>query len=78
MIYKGTEKMLLKRWEQDYKTRQWEHFHARIPVKDIYGKWHWNEHMYRLCGNTYVDQDDWTWYFYLTEHDHSWFILRWS
>lgn len=44
----------------------WERWYAWYPVTDIHGCRHWREHIYRKIGNTYVDYDDWTWYYYGT------------
>lgn len=44
----------------------WTPWFAWYPVKDLQGNWHWLKRIYRKVGNTYVDQDDWTWYYYAT------------
>jgi hypothetical protein len=44
----------------------WESWYAWRPVKDIHGRWHWREEVYRILGNTYMDQEDWRWYYYGT------------
>lgn len=47
----------------------WEKWRAWYPVKDIHGKWHWRKEIYRVRGNTYVDYDNWSWYYYGTVFD---------
>lgn len=47
----------------------WKEWYAWRPVKDIHGEWHWLEKIYRKVGNTYVDYDNWTWYYYGTLFD---------
>lgn len=47
----------------------WESWYAWRPVKDIHNKWHWFTNIYRLHGNTYVDHDNWSWYYYGTVFD---------
>ena len=47
----------------------WTPWFAWRPVKDLRGKWHWLENIYRKAGNTYVDHDNWTWYYYGTIFD---------
>ncbi len=69
---------LIANWDRSYKWHTREKYYAWRPVKDVYGVWHWREYLYRLVGNTYVDYDDFTWYFYLTEEDLTFFLLRWS
>lgn len=44
----------------------WELWKAWRPVKDIHEKWHWGKEIYRMRGNTYVDHDNWSWYYYGT------------
>lgn len=51
------------------KTVAWEEWFSWRPVKDIHGKWHWLETIYRKVSNTYVDHDDWTRYYYGTIFD---------
>jgi len=63
--------------DSDTKNHPWKEWYAWYPVKDIYGKWHWREPMFRKVGNTYVDHDDWTWYYYITSRDLTLFLLRW-
>jgi hypothetical protein len=48
---------------------EWEKWYAWRPVRDIHGAWHCFEDVYRLRGNTYVDQDDCAWYYYGTVFD---------
>ena len=43
--------------------RKWTTWFAWRPVKTIGGRWIWLKRIYRTVGNTYVDQDDWTWYY---------------
>jgi hypothetical protein len=77
MTHDATEEFLA-RYYYNYKSHRWNQWYAWRPVRDIYGKWHWRENLYRMVGNTYVDHDDWTWYFYLTERDMTLFLLKWS
>jgi hypothetical protein len=51
------------------KNLPWTKWFAWRPVKDVHGDWHWWEHVYRKIGNTYVDDMDWTWYYYGTIFD---------
>ena len=69
---------LLDNWNYKYKIRKWEKYYAWRPVRDVYGVWHWRTTLYRMVGNTYVDYDDWAWFFYMSEVQYTWFILRWS
>ena len=48
---------------------KWKPWYAWCPVKDIHGVWHWRKDIYRLRGNTYVDHEDWAWYYYGTVFD---------
>jgi hypothetical protein len=48
---------------------KWESWYAWRPVKDTHGARHWFTEVYRLRGNTYVDHDDWSWYYYGTVFD---------
>lgn len=50
-------------------NKPWNPWFAWRPVKDIHGAWHWWERVYRKTGNTYPDQEDWTWYYYGTIFD---------
>lgn len=43
----------------------WEPWYAWKPV-NVNGKWTWLKDIYRLRGNTYVDHDNWSWYYYGT------------
>lgn len=47
----------------------WEEWFAWRPVKTISGKLVFWEKVYRKIGNTYVDYDNWTWYYYGDEFD---------
>ena len=47
----------------------WTKWYAWHPVKDIHGRWHWRKDVYRMVGNTYVDQENWLWYHYGTVFD---------
>jgi hypothetical protein len=47
-------------------NHKWEPWYAWRPVQDIHGQWHCFKEIYRLPGNTYVDHDDWRWYYYGT------------
>lgn len=51
------------------KGHHWESWYAWRPVRDIHSTWHWLTDIYRLRGNTYVDQEDWNWYYYGTVFD---------
>jgi hypothetical protein len=51
------------------RKRPWKEWYAWRPVKDIHGKWHWLNIVYRKLGNDYVDHDDFSWYFYGTLFD---------
>lgn len=44
----------------------WEPWYAWRPVRDIHNNWHWLHRVYRITGNTYMDQEDWRWYHYGT------------
>lgn len=48
---------------------KWEAWYAWRPVRDIHGQWHWRKDIYRILGNTYVDQEDFNWYHYGTVFD---------
>lgn len=48
---------------------KWKAWYAWRPVKDIHGVWHWRKDIYRLLGNTYVDYENWRWYYYGTVFD---------
>lgn len=48
---------------------KWEEWYAWRPVRDIHGQWHWRKPVYRILGNTYVDQEDRRWYHYGTVFD---------
>ena len=50
----------------------WTVWFAWRPVKTISGKWVFWQYVYRKIGNTYVDYDNWTWYYYGDDFD----ILR--
>jgi hypothetical protein len=47
----------------------WEPWYAWRPVKLHTGSWAWRKDIYRLKGNTYVDYDNWSWYYYGTVFD---------
>jgi hypothetical protein len=49
---------------------KWEQWFAWRPVRTIKGKIVWLETVYRLQGNTYVDHDDWAWYYYADVFDY--------
>lgn len=69
---------LVDEWQPDLCNHKWERWWAWRPVRDVYGNWHWRVPLFRLVGSTYVDHDDWTWYYYMTEDDLLLFLLRWS
>jgi hypothetical protein len=47
----------------------WKPWFAWRPVTTVSGRWVWWEHIYRKYGNTYVDHDDFSWYYYADEFD---------
>jgi len=49
--------------------RRWASWFAWWPVTTISGRRVWWERIYRSRGNTYVDHDDWTWYYYGDDFD---------
>ena len=51
------------------KPRKWQAWFAWRPVTTISGQQVWWQRIYRSKGNTYVDHDDWTWYYYADEFD---------
>ena len=51
------------------KGHKWQKWYAWRPVKDIHGQWHCFKEVYHLPGNTYVDREDWSWYYYGTVFD---------
>ena len=51
------------------KLRNWKPWFAWRPVRTISGQRVWLKHIYRTIGNTYVDYDNWTWYYYADEFD---------
>lgn len=62
----------LRRWQERCKTfgsREWKPWFAWRPVQTISGDRVWWRQIYRQVGNSYVDHDGWTWYFYGTEFD---------
>ena len=44
--------------------RAWKPWFAWRPVTTISKRRVWWEHIYRARGNGYVDDEDWTWYYY--------------
>lgn len=50
-------------------SRKWCPWYAWFPVFDVRGNIQWCTTIYRTVGNTYVDQEDWTWYYYGTVFD---------
>jgi hypothetical protein len=74
----GSSYQLHKLYDSELCNRQWEPWFAWHPVKDMNGRWRWREHIYRKVGNTYIDHDDYTWYYYLTDRELLIFLLRWS
>lgn len=51
------------------RNRPWEEWFAWRPVKTVGGKWYWWKTVYRKHANTYVDYDNWDWYFYADDFD---------
>lgn len=49
--------------------RKWTSWFAWRPVKTISGRRVWLKRIYRTVGNTYVDHDDWPWYYYGDDFD---------
>jgi hypothetical protein len=47
----------------------WREWYAWRPVRTVSGELVWLTTIYRLVGNTYVDYDDLTWYYYGTIMD---------
>lgn len=57
----------LRRWERwcnSGQGRAWKPWFAWRPVCTISGRRRWLTRVYRQVGNTYVDYDSWTWYYY--------------
>lgn len=44
----------------------WQKWYAWRPVRLHTGPWVWRKDVYRLLGNTYMDQDGANWYYYGT------------
>ena len=65
----------MKEWKrrryQEPVTRQklWRPWFAWRPVRTVSDRWVWWEHIYRKVGNDYVDEEDFTWYWYGDEFD---------
>lgn len=62
----------LRRWEQrcvSKEHRPWCPWFAWRPVQTVAGDRVWWRRVYRQVGNTYADQENWTWYYYGTEFD---------
>lgn len=63
----------MKEWKrrrlEHEKNRMWTLWFAWRPVKTVADKWVWRQWIYRSVGNDYVDQEDWTWYFYADAFD---------
>ena len=51
------------------KLRNWRPWFAWRPVKTVSDRWVWWETIYRKVGNDYVDEEDFTWYWYGDEFD---------
>ena len=47
----------------------WQKWYAWRPVRLHTGPWVWRKDVYRLLGNTYMDQDGANWYYYGTIFD---------
>ena len=45
---------------------KWQKWYAWRPVRLHTGPWVWRKEVYRLLGNTYMDQDSANWYYYGT------------
>ena len=59
----------LRRWEAHAEGNPWRPWFAWRPVKTVTGELVWWDTVYRQVGNTYVDQEHWTWYYYGTVFD---------
>ena len=62
----------LRRWHErsePVNERVWKTWFAWRPVKTVSGELIWWATVYRQVGNTYSDQEDWTWYYYGTIMD---------
>ena len=51
------------------KLRNWKPWFAWRPVTTVSGRRVWWQRIYRSVGNTYVDHDDFSWYYYADEFD---------
>ena len=72
--------LTLYHWFTDYRVTGWRKQRWEAGKRDIDGKWTewfawrpvttvsgnvvWWETVYRQIGNSYVDNEDWTWYYY--------------
>jgi len=59
----------LRRWEERCNSmafREWKPWFAWRPVRTVDGDVVWWTRIYRRVGNSYVDHDGWTWYYYGT------------
>jgi hypothetical protein len=62
----------LNRWKEravNHKNREWKEWFAWRPVKTVSGETIWWDTVYRQLGNTYSDQEDFSWYYYGTIMD---------
>ncbi|CAB4129292.1 hypothetical protein UFOVP112_390 [uncultured Caudovirales phage] len=59
----------LRRWHErsvPQVDRPWRPWFAWRPVRTVTGELVWWDTVYRMVGNTYVDQENFTWYYYGT------------
>ena len=59
----------LRRWQAHAEGNPWRPWFAWRPVRTVTGELVWRDTVYRKVGNTFVDQDNWTWYYYGTVFD---------
>ena len=59
----------LRQWEALAEGNPWRPWFAWRPVKTVSGELVWWDTVYRQVGNTYADQECWTWYYYGTVFD---------
>jgi len=51
------------------RKKVWRPWFAWRPVRTVSDRLVWWEHIYRKVGNDYVDEEDFTWYWYGDEFD---------
>lgn len=59
----------LRQWEALSEGNPWRPWFAWRPVRTVTGELVWWDTVYRQVGNTYADQECWTWYYYGTVFD---------